>query len=294
MSNLESKDFGLKIYNRFPPKYREDDVFQNYALKRYIEALSDGGFKYAIDEINGLMDLIDPVKVDSKVLPLLFKQYGLEVFNGIPENYLRYLLPRLGEAWSKKGSLSVIEFITSSLSGIKTVTDVTYDSKDNPYIGVRLEMDSSIGNYFPEVKQFYRILKNFVPFYCDFGIVYSYMYYDNKSFSIKDYEDTIKIKDNKLETTYIPFDKGSRFYPLLNDKRMSLNGSFILNRPFSSDVETDSFEDNVSYQSNEKGILSESEPSFLNMESTLNNFYTNSINCMDKITIKGVTEVIYR
>ena len=42
MSNiLNSKDFGLKIYNRFPPKYREDDVEQKYALKRYIQSLSE-------------------------------------------------------------------------------------------------------------------------------------------------------------------------------------------------------------------------------------------------------------
>ena len=45
MSNiLNSEDFGLKIYNRFPPKYREDDVGQKLALKRYLQALSDGGF----------------------------------------------------------------------------------------------------------------------------------------------------------------------------------------------------------------------------------------------------------
>ena len=42
MSNiLNSEDFGLKIYNRFPPKYREDDVGQNFALKRYLQALSE-------------------------------------------------------------------------------------------------------------------------------------------------------------------------------------------------------------------------------------------------------------
>ena len=117
MSNiLDSEDFGLKLYNRFPPKYREDDISQNYALKRYLQSLADGGFKYAIDEINGIIDLIDPNKVNTEIFPILFSQYGLEIFKGIPENYLRYLLPKLGEAWSKKGSLSVIEFISSSIT----------------------------------------------------------------------------------------------------------------------------------------------------------------------------------
>ena len=185
MSNiLSSEDFGLKLYNRFPPKYREDDIKENFALMRYLQVLSDGGFKYSINEINGLLNLLDPDKVDSKVLPILFKQYGLEIFNGIPEQYLRYLLPKLGEAWSKKGSLGVIEFITTSLSGIKTSTEINYDSDGNPSVGVRLEMDYNIGDYFPEVEHFNRILKNFVPFYCDVVLLYSYLFYESKVLKI--------------------------------------------------------------------------------------------------------------
>ena len=51
MSNtlLSSEDFGLKIYERFPPAYREIDEHFNLALKRYLQSLSDGGFKYSIE-----------------------------------------------------------------------------------------------------------------------------------------------------------------------------------------------------------------------------------------------------
>lgn len=179
MSNiLDSKDFGLKIYNKFPPKYREDDVEQLYALKNYLESLADGGFKYTIDDINGLMHLIDPSKIDAKLLPTLFKQYGLNVFNGIPEDYLRRLLPNLGEAWSNKGSLDVLEFITSSLSGVKTNTEIKYDEDGNPLIDVRLEMDYNLGDYFPDARQFNRILDNFLPFYADKTLIYSYVFKD--------------------------------------------------------------------------------------------------------------------
>ncbi len=206
MSNiLDSKDFGLKLYNRFPPKYREDDVGQRYALKRYIEALCDGGFKHSIDEINGLTHLIDPDKVDAKLLPILYKQYGLDVFNGIPEMYLRYLLPRLGETWSKKGSLSVIEFITSSLSGVRTKTEVNYDDKGNPLIDVKLEMDYNLGDYFPEAEQFNRILKNFLPFYCDMSMVYTYMFYATGILKEKE-EDFYFISDNKSDSGSIMSD----------------------------------------------------------------------------------------
>lgn len=233
-SILNSDDFGLKIYNRFPPKYREDDVGQNYALKRYLQALSDGGFKYAIDEINGITTLIDPDKVDAKVLPVLFKQYGLDIFNGIPEEYLRYLLPKLGEAWSKKGSLSVVEFITSSLSGIKTSTEVNYDEKDNPIVNVRLEMDYNIGDYFPEAEQFTRLLENFVPFYCDVSMLYSYLFHETQVLVGKE-DDYLSIIDIMNEKGFIPHDIGVRYYPQLNTEQRLLNGSLLLNESYLSE-----------------------------------------------------------
>ena len=229
MSNiLNSEDFGLKIYNRFPPKYREDDVGQNFALKRYLQALSDGGFKYSIDEINGIADLKDPDKVDSKVLPILFKQYGLDIFNGIPEEYLRYLLPKLGEAWTKKGSLRVIEFITSSITGVKTDTEVKFDSQENPLINVKFEMDYNLKGYFPESNQFMRLLENFVPFYCDLGLVYSYLFYENQILVGKDEEVFANIHENKSEKGLL----GLRKTPVYNSSSV-LNevvlGDFLLN-----------------------------------------------------------------
>lgn len=176
---LSSENFGDKIYNRFPIKYREDDVLQDYALKRYIQSLSDGGFKYAIEDINGLMDLIDPDKVSYEVITLLFKQYGLEIFNGIPEQYLRYLLPKMGELWKNKGSISALEFLTSSISGIRTLTDVTYDAEDNPTINVKLEVDNNIGEYIPAIPQLKKLLENFIPFYCDLTLAYYYVFMES-------------------------------------------------------------------------------------------------------------------
>lgn len=243
-SIFNSDDFGLKLYNRFPPKYREDDVGQNYALKRYLQALSDGGFKYAIDEINGITTLIDPDRVDAKVLPVLFKQYGLDIFNGIPEEYLRYLLPKLGEAWSKKGSLSVVEFITSSLSGIKTSTEVNYDEKDNPVVNVRLEMDYNIGDYFPEAEQFTRLLQNFVPFYCDVSMLYSYLFYEFQVLVGKEQKDILNIVDTINEKGFIPHDVGVRYYPQLNTDIRLLNSSLLLNEDYLSES-PDCHEDRV-------------------------------------------------
>ena len=195
MSNiLNSEDFGLKIYNRFPPKYREDDMGQKLALKRYLQALSDGGFRYIIQDTNGLLDIKDPSRTSLDILLNLYKQYGLEVFNGIPENYLRSLLPYLSSAWKYKGSIDIIEFVTTTLSGIKVSSEINYadsrtalfgdavlghalfnnkNSHETPIITVRLEMDFSLSDYFPSSEQFRRILENFVPFYCGLALVYA-------------------------------------------------------------------------------------------------------------------------
>ena len=65
-------------------------------------------------------------------------------------------------------------------SGIKTSTEVTYDEFDNPIVTVRLEMDFSVSDYFPNTQQFERILENFIPFYCDALLIYSYVYYEEQ------------------------------------------------------------------------------------------------------------------
>ena len=233
MSNiLNSEDFGLKIYNRFPPKYREDDMGQKLALKRYLQALSDGGFRYIIQDTNGLLDIKDPSRTSLDILLNLYKQYGLEVFNGIPENYLRSLLPYLSSAWKYKGSIDIIEFVTTTLSGIKVSSEINYadsrtalfgdavlghalfnnkNSHETPIITVRLEMDFSLSDYFPSSEQFRRILENFVPFYCDLALVYSYVYSDEnaiifREFNIDHITDT-KAESRNISSTEVSKDK---------------------------------------------------------------------------------------
>ena len=252
MSNvLSSEDFGLKIYNRFPPRYREDDAMENFALKKYLDVLADGGFKYSIEEINGILNLIDPDNVDAKFLPILFKQYGLEVFKGIPEQYLRYLLPKLGDAWSKKGSLSVAEFITSSLSGIKTSSNVVYDEGDeeNPKIEVRLEMDYNIGDYFPEAEYFNRLLENFVPFFCDVRLLYSYLFYESNVLKC--------IEDSHSKVKYITEELGRFSLHLPNQSESSVFGYGLLGEALLGEAfEIDTIKDSIKQSTEDVGRFS--------------------------------------
>ena len=291
MSNiLDSKDFGLKIYNRFPPKYRQDDAGQNFALKRYLQSLGDGGYKYIIEDINGILGLIDPDNISIDLLSILFKQYGLELFNGIPESYLRYLLPRLGEAWSKKGSLDVVEFITTSLSGVKSSIELTYDSKYNPYVNVKFEMDYNIGGYFPDNEQFNKLLKHFIPFYCDTTMVYSYLFYETQKLSASD-DSYIILKEDLFQEKAIFRSKN-----LYAEENTAILGQAVFNKAIfgMSGIDADEYEDHVYDTKIEEGSFASPVDSLLNDRYNLLNdsFYTNGVHCFDTITIGGEKTVI--
>lgn len=257
MSNLlKSGNFGDKIYNRFPMKYREDDIDQNFALKRYLQAMGDGGFQFAIEDINGLTTLIDPDTIKAEFLPLLFRHYGLEVFNGIPEEYLRYLLPRLGEIYTMKGSLQAIDYLCTSISGIKTITSVDYDENGNPTVVVKLEMDVAISDFVPDVEQLNRILEKFIPFYCDLLTIYSYLFYETGNLETAE-KDFLNIFDVKNEKALIPYAKGTRYAPTLTDSigNHLLNSTFKLNEGVYYDIDPDYTVDRVSNLYKETGTF---------------------------------------
>lgn len=293
MSNiLSSEDFGLKLYNKFPPKYREDDVDQKFALKRYLQSASDGGFKPVIEDINGLTELINPSKTKKNILPILFRYYGLEVFNGIPESYLRYLLPKLGEAWSKKGSLSVVEFISSSLSGIKTSTEVVYDELGNPDIEVRLEMDYSMdGSYFPDIGQFKRLLENFIPFYCDLILLNSYLFSESQSVAGSD-SSLAHLTENSEDSTYIVTRKDGEYNEGMATIGEAVLGVAVLGRQ----VDTmDTYTDSIKMSDNEDINIKQPTDSLVTQSNdSEGDLYTDDYYCCDIITYSdGTRSTLY-
>ena len=280
MSNLlKSDNFGQRIYDRFPMKYREDDIDQKYALKRYLQAMGDGGFQFAIEDINGLTTLIDPDTIKAEFLPLLFRHYGLEVFNGIPEEYLRYLLPRLGEIYAMKGSLQAIDYVCTSISGIKTITTVDYDENGNPTVKVKLEMDVALGDFVPDVEQLNRILEKFVPFYCDLLTIYSYLFYETGDLETAE-KDFLHILDVKNEKALIPYAKGTRYAPTLTDSIGDhlLNSTFKLNESVYYDIDPDYTVEVVTSQYKESGVFNKSKST---------QYYRGKTNLYPKVSITG-------
>ena len=181
---LDSDSFGEKIYERFPSRYKEDDVEQNYSLKRFIFTASDGGFKHIIEDANGILNLIDPNTAPIEVVKAMYEQFGVSVFNGIPEEFLRGFLPNLGEALDYRGTLTVIDYIASSVTGVKVDTVVEVNDDDNSVdLKIILDISGSKLKYFPDYTQFIGIMENFIPFYCALYVIYNYNYTD-KQFNI--------------------------------------------------------------------------------------------------------------
>lgn len=169
-------DFGNKLYDKFPKVYRELDVDTKFVLQRYLQALGEGGFDYIIEKTNELLTLYDYAKVDKDILPYIFDSFGLPIFNGIPEVYLRNLLTIIGDLFERKGNKEVVEYLTSIVSGVKSSIDVSSQGSRREVL-VTLELDYDSGNKsIPDKEQIQRIINEFIPFYCYIVVIYSYIF----------------------------------------------------------------------------------------------------------------------
>lgn len=267
---LSQEDFGTKLYNSLPPMYRVADADVNYALKRFLEALADGGFAKVIEEINGFLTLIDPDKVDEELLPILFKHYGLEVFNGIPTMYLRKLLPLISDIYNIKGTVTAVEYLTSVVSGVKSSIELSEEFTENHTINVNLEMNyGDTQTDIPDQEQLLRIIKEFIPFYCDVLIVYLYIFEELGKVSMKEYEEDITIVEN---TTTVASFLAEEYEEVIRVIYGSIEENAVLstNNFFERNSCSDSLT-NKSYNQTDDGKF----------------FYTNTASAYDAIRIKG-------
>lgn len=266
MGTLNSKDFWEKMYNKFPSSYRKEDLNNDLYLKRYIEASGEGGYEVVLDEVNNLTTLIDSSKMDENLLPLYFKSYGIEVFNGLPTRFLRNFAPYLNSMYSRKGSDSVIEYLSSIITGSSVTFDKDPDFDTNFQANIGVDMDSSLEKDFPDVVQLRRIMKDFLPFFVDLAVTLSYHFEEIFKIAMSDMYDSMKIWEKTTSTPKVYF--------------------------------IEHFEDKV--QSNEKvdsrslNPLTELGGVLTSMVYSLNdNFWLSEVNGYDIITVDGKETLIY-
>lgn len=253
---MDSKTFSEKLYNTLPVMYHNADSMVDYALKRYLQVLSDGGYSFVVDELNGILNLNDPERTPSEVLGVLFEQYGLPLFNGIPEVYLRKLLPILGDLYARKGATTVIEYLTSIISDVKTDIVISPDFLNDYHVDLRLEMDydQTGARDLPDREQLLRIIKEFLPFFIEVTIIFVYLFYETAKLQarerLEDFVTEVRSEHSRLLS-------GNRegLFPTLNNFDLGLNKSIYLNESYYYDVEVDKFWDKINYILQETGNL---------------------------------------
>lgn len=270
-TTLNGTKFGERLYDTLPRLYHSEDEMVDFALKRYLQALADGGYAYVIDELNGILDLNDPTKTPAEVLPVLFEQYGLPIFNGIPEAYLRKLLPILRDLYARKGATTVIEYLTSIISDVKSEVIISPDFKENYHVDIRLEMDydQQGARDLPDREQLLRIIKEFLPFFIEVTFIFSYLFYELAKIRAKEFSHDY-ITEIRSEHTRLPSKKGTSMFPTLNNFDLGLNDSIYLNETYYYSEEVDEFWDKISYVLQETGNL-DREKSNQYLRPTLNN-----------------------
>lgn len=253
---MDSKTFSEKLYNTLPVMYHNADSMVDYALKRYLQVLSDGGYSFVVDELNGILNFNDPERTPSEVLGVLFEQYGLPLFNGIPEVYLRKLLPILGDLYARKGATTVIEYLTSIISDVKTDIVISPDFLNDYHVDLRLEMDydQTGARDLPDREQLLRIIKEFLPFFIEVTIIFVYLFYETAKLQarerLEDFVTEVRSEHSRLLS-------GNRegLFPTLNNFDLGLNKSIYLNESYYYDVEVDKFWDKIKYILQETGNL---------------------------------------
>lgn len=270
-TTLNGTKFGERLYDTLPHLYHSEDEMVDFALKRYLQALADGGYAYVIDELNGILDLNDPTKTPAEVLPVLFEQYGLPIFNGIPEAYLRKLLPILRDLYARKGATTVIEYLTSIISDVKSEVIISPDFKENYHIDIRLEMDydQQGARDLPDREQLLRIIKEFLPFFIEVTFIFSYLFYELAKIRAKEFSHDY-VTEIRSEHTRLPSKKGTSMFPTLNNFDLGLNDSIYLNETYYYSEEVDEFWDKISYILQETGNL-DAQKSNQYLRQTLNN-----------------------
>lgn len=108
------KNIGEYLYQRLPELYRRRDTEQgiDYALYRFLQVFNEGGFSTLLTEMITLYDILQVDKMPSEVVPLLGQLLGYVYREDLEEDIQRKIIQNLIELYKRKGTKSVLNFIT--------------------------------------------------------------------------------------------------------------------------------------------------------------------------------------
>lgn len=163
--SMTGKDLLDLLYNKkLPQIYRDEDKKIDYPLKRYLESLIYGGFCGSIEDIEGVMLLVDPESIPEEYLPYLYDSFGLEYQPNIDVTYYRKFLLNIGELTKRKGTFASVRYLAKALTGLEA--EITYNKEDSTLEIVLLARTlSQIENLENSTIAVRNFVKNQVPFF---------------------------------------------------------------------------------------------------------------------------------
>lgn len=170
MAKFTAEQLFNHLYNkRLPQVYREADIDAQYCLKRFLQAMIEGGFTDAIKSADEIVSLTDPLKCPDEIFPYLFKSFGYTYSADIPMIYQRKILNNHGELFRKRGSIEYIYILTRILTGFECSVEIKRVNGVR-VLTVTMFVDNSVTSvesqyYITLVKKF--VSDGYIPFYLD-------------------------------------------------------------------------------------------------------------------------------
>ena len=121
--------FGEYLYSRLPKVYRDYDVkierknvetqqIETFrTLEEYLKSFALGGFQPLLEDLEAIINLVDPLKCPAQFLPYLLRHFGLDYIDDIPEKFQRRLVQNVVTLYKKKGTIPAVAFLARELSG---------------------------------------------------------------------------------------------------------------------------------------------------------------------------------
>lgn len=158
-------------YNRCLPEiYRDRDSDIGNPLYRYMQSIIEGGCNPALQDVEGLLSLVDPETCPEEFFPYLYESFGFQYYPDVDVKYHRKFLMNFGELRRRRGTYSCVRFLVrvlTSMDAKQSYLRGIYDGQDGRHLIIDLQANSAedIINMELSVRVIEQFLTLFVPYY---------------------------------------------------------------------------------------------------------------------------------
>lgn len=247
---------GSYLYeNRLPSIYLGEDAKQKpapFPLKRYLQ-ITDVGFDYVNDKIEGLMNLYDIDNCPPEFLPYLADMLGFEFPYEMTDIEKRQWIKLLPTLYKFKGTKSLFNYLGRVVYGADTTVSATRYGRtvEDPFnnIELKVSIDGDTRNITDLTDKYRRFADKFRPVNHRLDVLISLIYYDIfDKMRMRDDSEKFILKDN-LNTESYDRDRMTELYDFYKlksaDTEIYLPTSII---ETNFDLLDDSFTDDYSVQ----------------------------------------------